>query len=300
MAVYNAEAWLAEALDSVLAQTEPAWELLCIDDASTDDSLSILRDYASRDARVHVLPQSQNRGAAVARNVGLREARGEWVMMLDADDWLSPDSLQRALDCEASDVDAIVLQLIHHYPDRPAFRHSTLEVGSLITGVEALRLSLDWTLHGLILVRRELHLRYPYDDRLRLYSDDNTSRFHYLHSRKVAISGGEYHYRHHPESNTMAVSPKRFLHLRANWQMAEVLKQEGVEDSLRRHYETIRWQNYVSLLRLYHNHRAQFGADDMQWVEQEFRSLYPSFRRRMPYRLFVCRQWLGYLWHRLR
>ncbi len=296
MAVYNAEPYLAEAVDSVLAQTESAWELLCVDDASTDGSLAILEQYASRDARIRVFPQTGNRGLSVVRNVALRAARGQWVMILDADDWLSPSTLSLALEKENDAVDAIVLQLVHHFPGREPQVHGAM--CSLMTGRQAFLLSLDWTLHGLMLVRRELHLRYPYDERLRWYADDNTVRLHYLHSRQVVFSQGEYHYRRHPESNTMAVSAQRFLHLRANLQMAETLCQENVDAAVRRRYETIRWQNYVAMLRLYHQHSASFSPVDGQWIKKEFRSIYPTFHRPLPYCLFVLRQWLGCLWQK--
>ena len=91
MAVYNAEEWLDEALDSLLVrQTLREVEVLAVDDASTDGSLAILERRAAEDGRLRVLRQTENQGQAVARNVALKEACGEFIMMVDADDWLSP------------------------------------------------------------------------------------------------------------------------------------------------------------------------------------------------------------------
>ena len=85
--VYNAEAYLRECLDSVVNQTLKEIEVICIDDGSTDSSLSILKEYAQKDSRVSVL-QQRNLHAGVARNAGIAVARGEYVHFLDSDDWV--------------------------------------------------------------------------------------------------------------------------------------------------------------------------------------------------------------------
>lgn len=300
MAVFNAQKFLGEALDSVLAQTEPSWELICVDDASTDGSLSILQAYAARDSRIRVVRLPANRGLSVARNAALSHAQGTWVMILDSDDWLVPDTLERALRCETPDADAILLDLIHHYPDRPPVRHFTPNrEGQHMTGTEAFTLSLDWTLHALMLVRRELHLRYPYDERLRWYADDNTARLHLLHSRRVVLSTGQYHYRHHAESNTTAVTPRRFLLMEANRHMQQTLEEEGFPPDVQAAHQLVRWHNYVSLLRLYHTHSRNFTPDERRETQERFRRLYPTFHRRTPYPLFLFRQWAGHVFRSL-
>ena len=85
MPVYNAARHLREAVDSVLNQTYSDWELVCVDDGSTDGSAVILEEYAKLDCRVRVFHQ-ENAGVALARNRGLDEARGEWIAWIDADD----------------------------------------------------------------------------------------------------------------------------------------------------------------------------------------------------------------------
>lgn len=94
MPVYNCEEYLKESIDSVLKQTVQEWELLCIDDGSTDKSVKILKEYAERDERIHVFTQN-NQGAGPARNLGLQNAQGEFVSFLDADDfYLDTDALE--------------------------------------------------------------------------------------------------------------------------------------------------------------------------------------------------------------
>lgn len=93
--VYNAERYLRECLESVLAQTMQDWECICVDDGSTDGSGAILDEYAARDKRFRVIHKA-NEGVAVARNTGLEHARGEWITWLDADDEYAPWRLEEA------------------------------------------------------------------------------------------------------------------------------------------------------------------------------------------------------------
>ena len=94
--VYNAEKYMRRGLDSLLAQTCGDWEAVCIDDGSTDGSAAVLEEYARRDSRIRVLRQ-ENSGVSVARNRGIREARGQWVTFMDADDWLCEDIIEALL-----------------------------------------------------------------------------------------------------------------------------------------------------------------------------------------------------------
>ncbi|HBI00735.1 glycosyltransferase, partial [uncultured Flavobacterium sp.] len=83
--VYNAENHLAECLDSVLNQSLSDIEVICIDDGSEDDSLTILKQYAETDFRLKILSQA-NQGVSVARNAGLEVAKGKYVSFVDGDD----------------------------------------------------------------------------------------------------------------------------------------------------------------------------------------------------------------------
>lgn len=95
MPVYNASRFLREAVDSVLAQTYPAFELIAIDDASTDDSYAQLVQYAARDARVRVFRQPRNLGIVAARNRAFAEAHADarYYAILDSDDVALPERL---------------------------------------------------------------------------------------------------------------------------------------------------------------------------------------------------------------
>ena len=96
MPVYNAEAYVAEAVESVLEQTYADFEFVIVDDGSTDGSLSIIESYAGRDERIRLISRP-NTGLVGALNDGLAVARGELVARMDADDICLPERFERQL-----------------------------------------------------------------------------------------------------------------------------------------------------------------------------------------------------------
>lgn len=98
MPLFNAEPFLAETMDSVCSQTFGDWELIVIEDRSTDCSLRLAREYEERDRRIRVYPNERNLGAAKSRNAGLEHVTGDFVAFMDADDVWTPEKLERQLD----------------------------------------------------------------------------------------------------------------------------------------------------------------------------------------------------------
>lgn len=216
VAVYNASRYLPACLDSLARQTLHDIQVVCVDDASTDDSLSILQSYAAVDERFVVLHLEQNQGQAFARNMALQQARGELVCFLDADDWFEPGALACAVEAfEANEgTDAVLFDVSMDYADHT--ETYTMPAFEVLSGDEAFRMSLTWQIHGVYMVRTSIHLRYPYDTTCKAYSDDNSTRLHFLASRQVRRCAGVYHYRQHASSVTHAVSVRRYDYLRAN------------------------------------------------------------------------------------
>lgn len=94
--VYNTEKYLRRCVDSILAQTFKDFELLLIDDGSTDSSPAILDEYANLDPHVRVFHQ-QNGGVSSARNLGLDNSKGEWISFIDSDDWVDKDYISNLI-----------------------------------------------------------------------------------------------------------------------------------------------------------------------------------------------------------
>lgn len=94
--VYNVRQYLRQCLDSLASQEYPSFEIIVVDDGSTDDSSSICDEYAAKDIRFVVVHQ-RNTGLSAARNVGLAHARGLYVSFVDSDDWVSPYYLSKLM-----------------------------------------------------------------------------------------------------------------------------------------------------------------------------------------------------------
>ena len=94
--VYNAEKYLHRCIDSILSQTFTDFELLLINDGSKDNSAVFCDEYATRDSRVRVF-HKENGGVSSARNLGLDNAKGEWIAFVDSDDWLCADMYEKML-----------------------------------------------------------------------------------------------------------------------------------------------------------------------------------------------------------
>ena len=288
-AVYNDEKHIRKCLDSLISQTLKDIQIICIDDCSTDSTPDILKEYSEKDSRITIIRQEENQGQAIARNAGLAIAEGKYITMLDSDDWFSPVSLEKAYDAleKNPDCDCAVFKLMMCYPqssedDLKIEEYTNQTFEKKMKGKDAFFLSLDFSLHGLYMVRSEIHKTYPYDTSCRLYSDDNTSRLHYLHSRNVVLCDGEYFYLKHSESMTGKPSVLRFDLMFANLNMKRLLEEERHEGMLGKYkesekildfYETHRWLMVVDSYYFYYLHKKEFTKKERKQIKEKFREI---------------------------
>lgn len=256
MAAYNAEKYIASSLDSLLNQTLGDIQIVCIDDASTDSTPAILKRYQLADNRIKVITETENRGQAVARNHGIEIADGEYITMLDADDLLSSDALEAAVKRLEADpeTDTVLFRLMYldENGTTPFIMRSDKTSWS---GQEAFELSIDWRIHGLYVSKASLFKEFPYDASCRLYSDDNTTRIHYLHSGKVGLCDGIYYYRQHAESMTHAMTSRHLDFMEAYMSLARQIKAEGQSREIRSFFEERRWIQLTGMCGFWLQHR---------------------------------------------
>ena len=96
MPSYNTGRFISETIESILAQSYSDWELIIVDDGSTDDTDEVVGQYLA-DERIRYIKNERNSGAAVSRNRALREAKGKWIAFLDSDDLWEPDKLKKQI-----------------------------------------------------------------------------------------------------------------------------------------------------------------------------------------------------------
>ena len=110
--VFNSQDYLRQCLESVINQTYQNLQIICVDDASSDCSWNILQEYAAADSRVQIF-RKENEGVSLSRNFALEQVCGEYVLFVDSDDWLEPDTCACAMrSAEGNKADVVMWSYI--------------------------------------------------------------------------------------------------------------------------------------------------------------------------------------------
>ena len=128
--VYNVAPYLRQCLDSLIGQTYRDLEIICVNDGSVDESPAILAEYAERDERIQIISRS-NAGVSASRNEALNVAKGEWLMLVDSDDWIDTDTCRQALDAALTyQADLVMWAYVREFPNRslPKYYVSELKI----------------------------------------------------------------------------------------------------------------------------------------------------------------------------
>jgi len=108
VAMYNVETYISECLDSILMQDYDNIEIICIDDASTDKTISIIESYKEKDERIYIIKLSKNSGPSTVRNAGIDSAKGKYILFVDGDDLISQNLVSRTVSCaERNNLDEV-------------------------------------------------------------------------------------------------------------------------------------------------------------------------------------------------
>ncbi|WP_299365154.1 glycosyltransferase family 2 protein [uncultured Paracoccus sp.] len=212
MANFRGAAYLADAMNAVLAQSERRLELIVVDDASDDDSVAIARRIGADDRRVRVIASAVNQGPAATRNLALDAARGDWIAIVDSDDLIHPQRLARlVVAAEAADAAIVADDLVHFGALDDGQGRTLLQSLSLVAPME-LRLDLylrgnsgDPRLPGFgylkPLIRRDVLGARRYDPAMRIGEDyDLILRLLIDGARFLLLPDPLYAYRRHPGS----------------------------------------------------------------------------------------------------
>ena len=239
--VYNAERYLQQCIDSVIAQTFKDWEAILVNDGSKDGSLAICQEYASKDDRIKVIDKP-NGGPSSARNRGLNEAQGKYVYFMDADDWIETKFFENfvrnavATKCccdenEDNDYgyDIIFQGFVREFSNGRKEESFAMDADSSIMSKEEIICRLykehvyGWSWCKLF--RREIiekhHVRF--DESLRLWEDELfTSEFLRYAENVRTVKSHMYHYICHEES-IMHTNDKRYEKVFLSARMNEAL-----------------------------------------------------------------------------
>ena len=212
--VYNGGDYLRPCFDSIIHQTYQDWELLLVDDGSTDDSGRICDEYAAQEQRISVI-HKKNGGQAAARNDGLAKARGEYVSFVDCDDWIEPDmyaSMLETMNHEKAEV--IICGYKEDYNDGSSKQVNADGFQATYDAQETVKLLLTGKIGSYLwsmLFKREVVQELMPD--LNPYEDHATIFKWMLHAQRVVVlHRAFYHYRQLSSSSLHSYNPKNGNH----------------------------------------------------------------------------------------
>jgi len=260
--VYNVAPFLAQCLDSLLAQTRPAEQIIIVDDGSTDDGPEILRAYAARCPAITVIRQD-NQGLSGARNSGLARVTGDYLAFVDSDDFLAPDCCEKLLaQALAHDADIVLGNGWYHFDGReadyPIYRDAPID--GVISGAAWLaeRLARRNLLHmvWLHLYRTAFLRRHDFRFVPRLIHEDVIWTNQVLLAAQRVVSDAQPHYyyrirvRHFtPEQNDRRLLATIDSSLTNAATLEEITRRDVGEPRLRR---LMRWQLVEGGLAVFH------------------------------------------------
>lgn len=237
MPVFNSSRFLAEAIESVIEQKYKNWELICVNDGSTDNSLDILKAYQKKDSRIQVYSQN-NSGAAKARKLGIMKSKGDYISYLDSDDVYSSDYLYETIKValkESADVVMPVLVSCWGSSEEYNFNDKNgLKEGDVISPKTAFLRTFPWEVHGLNLYKSSHIKKYALSDisdEDSYNADEYLTRYLLLYSNKVVVSQGGYYYRKNEESVTNNFSPDKVSSLNVDSKLFFLAKNNNFKDS---------------------------------------------------------------------
>lgn len=182
MPTYNNEAHIGAAIESVQSQTRAEWELIVVNDCSTDGTADVVESYASEDARIRLITLASNMGApAGPRNVGVEAARGTYIALLDADDLWHPQKLDLQLNAIRTTGARFVSAGLIDFDD------GELPEFSYVRRARLQRISMLRTLintktpTSTVLAERALFLRYPFNESLEYKAREDLDCFLHMH-----------------------------------------------------------------------------------------------------------------------
>lgn len=272
--VYNVEQFLDECIQSLQSQTYCNFEAIFVNDGSTDHSLEILEHYAAKDARLRVFSK-KNEGLSATRNAALEKVCGDYIFLLDSDDFISPDLFESALHQFELDsqIDGVMCEQVQ-YTDQHRQSVYPVKVDSdVISGEEALIKTIDWSIHAQMIFKTSVFKDIRFDTTIN-YGDEVTKRLIISNCRKISFCSGRYFYRYNPTSLTKKVSVKFFDYGRSYLKVREILKTRHLYNRSQEIIE-LRLLNILKNLDYYYkNHSTELNSEEKVYAKQSVKELF--------------------------
>ncbi len=281
--VYNGGVYLKPTLESVLNQSFRDFELLVVDDSSTDESWLLLQDYAEREPRMRILQKEHGGNVPKSWNVVRPLFRGKFVFYLSQDDLLSPDCfeqmIRRQRECNADCVLPEMLRFTQDPPDanqEQALTAPDAGYSLRLDGRSAFLLSLDWRIHGFMLCRRQFYTDEEFDEST-FNSDEYVTRKIFLKCGLVVFSKGRFYYRRgNVNSITDPGHPLRYQVLRTNRRLLQLMQEQGFNTQELYAYRRQVSDTFCGLYRFFLNRKNNYTSIEQAGIKALFKEEYEA------------------------
>ncbi|EPG0370961.1 glycosyltransferase family 2 protein [Photobacterium damselae] len=208
IACYNSSKTIKKCLNSIINQKYSNFEIICVDDGSVDNTKEIILSYT--DIRIKYY-HKKNGGASSAKNFGLKQAKGDYICIIDSDDYISENSLMILYNSIISDnnIDAALFDLFFIEQNKELTNLDMTCYPRVIKGIDAATEAISWNIHGICLYKRVL-FNDLYFDESNIHGDELTTRIILSKCNKVVRTEARYYYVQHVNSVTIKFSIERF------------------------------------------------------------------------------------------
>lgn len=234
---YNAGKYIAQALHSLIAQTFTDWECLVVNDGSTDDTLSVIERYATKESRILYTTIENSGSAKIPRDTAISMASSDWIVPLDADDTLDPEALRKLRDRHLNtNADVVLLRMVitdmHGNVQNSSIPNSSFDMDQILDGKGAVAQTIgQWNINvnGGLIFKNLFNTRQPIKNYMN--ADEYDTRQILLAAHKIAFVEATYYYRKHGNSITHAFSAKFFDTVHTNRLLSDLVEQVFGKDS---------------------------------------------------------------------
>jgi glycosyltransferase involved in cell wall biosynthesis len=275
VAVYNTEKYLYQCLDSLTNQSLKEIQIVCIDDGSSDGSNLILAKYAQKDSRILLLSQ-ENKGASAARNLGITKAVGEYICLVDSDDYLDHDCLKISYEkAIENNLDSVVFKM-DFFGSTTSFNNRFQD--EIFSGKEATLLSVQGLISGVGLFRSSIVESIGYDSKT-MNGDELSTRKFFLAAKRVGFSYGRYYYRQHDESTTKKFSIKIFDTLKTDAMLRDLLRKVHLYEESKKQFETIAFFSFIDRELLFLDNKEKLSNLEARTIRVDLEKSFSMFDR---------------------
>ena len=289
---YNVEKYIKQCLNSILNQTFSDWECVIVNDGSTDNTLSIIESFKKEDSRFSCITTPNSGASKTARDVAIANAQSDWIVPVDADDYIESNHLEKLLfRAQETDADIVCARMKLFDDNNPNYSQLVpameFDMSSIISGKQAMMLTIPWQIGGNgSLFKCKLHTSLStFQKGLNsLNVDEYDTRELMISARKVAFADCVYHYRQLSNSLSKGLSIKAFHSLIVDKKIEELGRKHFGENSPEiKKIQNYRIKQLIDKHILFLKKRKKFSIEDRKKGKKLLKESYNNINKKHLY-----------------